>query len=555
MIFNPILPRERIDAMRAGGFWPDRLITEYVDQAAESCPDQVAVTGANSMTGRVTTLSYRQLRRMGNRMALGLVALGVESGDVVSFQLPNWWQVSALYLACTRIGAVINPLMPIFRHREMEFMLGFGETKVLLIPHYFRGFSYPRMMNALRSKLPALEHVLVIGGEDGEDGQSFEAALLNRRWEDEMDGEAIFAERRPGPNDVSELIYTSGTTGHPKGVMHTSNTIIGNIQQIVRKTELTSADVILMASPLAHNTGFLYGVTMAIMLHAKLVLQDIWNPIAAAQHIQDEGVTFTMGSTPFLSDLTHNPGVERYDLSSLKTFITAGAPIPRVLVQAAMDKIGMAVVSGWGMTENGLVTTTRLGDPPGKVFETDGAPFEGMELRVVDEDHGAPLPTGEEGRLQARGSANFVGYLKHPEDYAMDGEGWFETGDKARLDAEGYIRITGRSKDIIIRGGENVPVVEVEELLHRHPSVQDAAIVAMPDERLGERGCVFIVLREGAVLTFEEMASYLSEANLARNYLPERMELLGEMPRTPSGKIQKFKLREMAKEFRVEPPA
>ena len=177
MIFNPILPRERIDAMRAGGFWPDRLITEYVDQAAESCPDQVAVTGANSMTGRVTTLSYRQLRRMGNRMALGLVALGVESGDVVSFQLPNWWQVSALYLACTRIGAVINPLMPIFRHREMEFMLGFGETKVLLIPHYFRGFSYPRMMNALRSKLPALEHVLVIGGEDGEDGQSFEAAL------------------------------------------------------------------------------------------------------------------------------------------------------------------------------------------------------------------------------------------------------------------------------------------------------------------------------------------------------------------------------------------
>ena len=290
MIFDPILPQERIDAMRDGGFWPDRLITEYMDQAAGARPDQVAVTDTNSMTGRVTTLSYRQLRRLGNRMALGLVALGVEPGDVVSFQLPNWWQVSALYLACTRIGAVINPLMPIFRHREMEFMLGFGETKVLLIPHYFRGFSYPRMINELWSKLPALEHVLVI---DGEDGQSFESALLNRRWEDEMDGEAIFAERRPGPNDVSELIYTSGTTGHPKGVMHTSNTILGNIQQIVRKTGLTSEDVILMASPVAHNTGFLYGVTMAIMLHAKLVLQDVWNPIAAAQNIQDEGAELT----------------------------------------------------------------------------------------------------------------------------------------------------------------------------------------------------------------------------------------------------------------------
>ncbi len=552
MIFDPILPQERIDAMRDAGWWPDRLITEYVDAAAEACPDQVAVTDTNSMTGRVTTLSYRQLRRIADRMALGMVSLGVEPGDVVSFQLPNWWQVSALYLACTRIGAAINPLMPIFRHREMEFMLGFGETKLLLIPRYFRGFSYPRMMNELWGKLPALEHVLVI---DGEDDQSFEAALLNRRWEDEMDGEAIFAERRPGPNDVSELIYTSGTTGHPKGVMHTSNTIIGNIQQIIRKTELTSADVILMASPLAHNTGFLYGVAMAIMLHTKLVLQDIWNPIAAAQNIQDEGVTFTMGSTPFLSDLTHNPGVERYDLSALKTFITAGAPIPRVLVQAATDKIGIRVVSGWGMTENGLVTTTRIGDPPGKVFETDGAPFEGMELRVVDEDDGAPLPTGDEGRLQARGSANFVGYLKHPEAYGMDPDGWFETGDKARLDADGYIRITGRTKDIIIRGGENIPVVEVEELLYRHPSVQDAAIVAMPDERLGERGCAFIVLREGAELTFEEMVGYLSEAKLARNYLPERMELLGDMPRTPSGKIQKFKLREIAREFQVSPPA
>ena len=551
MIFDPILPQERIDAMREAGWWPDRLITDYMDEAVLACPDQVAVTDFNSMTGRATTLSYRQLHRIADRMALGLTALGVEPGDVVSFQLPNWWHVSALYLACTRIGAAINPLMPIFRHREMEFMLGFAETRVLLIPRYFRGFHYPQMMDELKGKLPRLAHALVVDGE-GED--SFESTLLNRRWEDEMDREALFAERRPGPNDISELIYTSGTTGSPKGAMHTSNTIIGNIIQIIRQVGLTPDDVILMASPLAHNTGFLYGVAMAMMLHTKLVLQDIWNPIAAAQNIQDEAVTFTMGSTPFLSDLTHNPGVEQYDLGSLNTFITAGAPIPRVLVEQATEKFGMRVVSGWGMTENGLVTTTRIGDPPEKVFETDGTPFEGMELRVVEED-GSPLPVGEEGRLQARGSANFVGYLKRPEAFVEDGEGWFETGDKARMDTDGYIRITGRSKDIIIRGGENVPVVEVEELLYRLPSVQDAAIVAMPDDRLGERGCAFIVLREESDLTFEEMVDYLAECNLARNYMPERMELLKDMPRTPSGKIQKFKLREIAKELRVARPA
>lgn len=551
MIFDPILPQERIAAMEAKGLWPDRLITDYVDEAVASTPDRVAVTDYNSTSGRATTLSYRRLHRLADRMALGMVALGIAPGDVVSFQLPNWWQVSALYLACTRIGAVINPLMPIFRHREMEFMLGFAETRLLVIPRHFRGFDYPRMMAELQRKLPTLKDVLVV---DGEDERSFEAVLLNRRWEDELDPKAIFSERRPGPNDISELIYTSGTTGHPKGVMHTANTIIGNIQQIIRKTDLSAEDVILMASPLAHNTGFLYGVTMAMMLHTKLVLQDVWNPIAAAQNIQDEGVTFTMGSTPFLSDLTYHEGVARYDLSTLKKFIIAGAPIPRVLVQAATKMFCMRVISGWGMTENGLVTTTRLGDPPEKVFDTDGAPFEGMELRVVD-DAGAPLKTGEEGRLQVRGSANFVGYLKRPEAFTLDGEGWFETGDKARMDQDGYIRITGRSKDIIIRGGENVPVVEVEGLLYRHPSVQDAAIVAMPDDRLGERGCAFIVLREGRELTFEEMVEYLSQCNLARNYLPERMELLEDMPRTPSGKIQKFKLREIASDFRVPAPS
>src|SRR5690606_18989210 len=267
------------------------------------------------------------------------------------------------------------------------------------------------------------------------------------------------------------------------------------------------------------------------ILGAKLVLQDIWNAEEAARLIQDEGVTYTMGATPFLADLTNSAAVERYDLSSFRTFVSAGAPIPRVLVERATRRLGAFVHSGWGMTENGYVTGTRREDPPEKVFGTDGVPIRGMEVRVVDHD-GRPLPAGEEGRLQARGSSNFVGYLKRPDRYDTDAEGWFETGDLARMDADGYIRITGRAKDIIIRGGENIPVVEVEELLYRHPAIQDAAIVGMPDARLGERGCAFVTLKPGARLTFEEMIAFLEEQRMAKQYLPERLEIVEEMPRT-----------------------
>ena len=546
MTFDPILPQERIDAMVQAGLWDDRTIHDYMDAAVAANPDGVAITDFSSMTGRATTLSYRQLQRIGDRMALGLSTLGVGRGDVVAVQLPNWWHFAALYLACMRLGAAINPLMPIFRHREMGFMLNFAEAKVVVVPRRFRGFDHPEMIRQIQGDCPALRRMLVVDGDD--EDTAIEAVLINRRWEDELDAAEVFAKSKPTAHDISELIYTSGTTGQPKGVMHTSNTLLGNLRQAIRQVGLTGDDIILMSSPLAHNTGFLFGMILPIMLKTKCVLQDIWEPVGAAQRIQDEGVTFTMGSTPFLSDITETEAVEQYDISTLRTFITAGAPIPRVLVQKAVEKYGFNVISGWGMSENGLVTTTKVGDPPEKVFGTDGTPVNGMAVRVVDEN-GKTLPNLEEGRLQVRGASNFVGYLKKPENYDMHDGDWFETGDNAFMDNDGYIRITGRSKDIIIRGGENVPVVEVEELLYRHPAVQDAAVVAMPDERLGERGCAFVTLKSGQALTFQEMVDYLQENGMARNYLPERLELVGDMPRTPSGKIQKFKLREAAKEL------
>ena len=542
-----MLTPERIAAAAASGYWPDRTVGDYLDEALRACPDKVFVTDYKAEAGTRTSLSYREMDRLSRRIAAGLAAHGVGKGDVVAFQLPNWWELAAIHLACVRIGAISNPLMPIFRARELEFMLSFAETRALFLPHRFRGFEYEPMIEGLRAKLPCLEHVFVLGGR-GEGGSGFESALLERRWEDETDTGALFEERRADPNEVIEICYTSGTTGQPKGVMHTSNTLAACVGPGPHRLGLTAADVILMASPLAHQTGYLYGLLMPLVLRARTVLQDVWQPETAARIIHDEQVTFTMGATPFLADLAHAEALDRYPTESLDTFVTAGAPVPRILVRTATQRLGTNVVAGWGMSENGLVTCTMSGDPPERVFGTDGGPWDGMEVRVVDEAR-RPVPPGVSGALQARGAANFVGYLKRPEAYATDEDGWFDTGDVASMDESGYIRITSRAKDIIIRGGENVPVVEVEELLYRHRAVRDAAIVAMPDPRLGERGCLFVTLRPGESLDFEEMQRHLEERQLAKQYWPERLEVIDEMPRTPSGKIQKFKLREIAAAF------
>jgi len=544
MIESQLSP-ELVRRAKASGHWPDKTLLDYLDEVAPGRLDRVAVTDLNSETGQVTTLSYRQLLRLSRRIALGLVSLGVQRGEVVSYQLPNWWQFVALHLACLHIGAVTNPVMPIFRHRELTFMLGLAETKVMIVPRRWRGFDHAAMMNEIRPALPRLEHLFVIGGE-GE--ASFEKYFLQRRWEQETpDAERILDDRRMQPDEVMQLLYTSGTTGEPKGALHTSNTHFANLTKIIERQGLTGEHVMFMPSPLAHQTGFLVGMVAPLSLGAKMVLQDVWEPELGLARIQDEGVNFMMAATPFMADLTDHPALSRYDISSFETFLSAGAPIPRALVQRATDRLQAHIVSAYGMTENLLVTSTLLNDPPEKVFGTDGRPVPGAELRAVD-PAGKVLGADQEGELQSRGPCHFVGYHKRPELYGMDADGWFRTGDLGRIDADGYVRITGRAKDIIIRGGENVPVVEVEQLLHKHPAIQAAAVVGVPDSRLGERGALYVTLRPGHAFSLEDMKRYLQEQQMAKQYWPEFLCVLDDLPRTPSGKIQKFRLRETARE-------
>ncbi len=548
MHFDAILLPPRRARMIAQGLWHDRTINDDLDACLAACPDKLALTALRVETGELRRFTYRELARMADRIAVGLTRLGVGRNDIVACQLPNWWQFTLTYLACSRIGAVMNPLMHIFRERELSFMLQHGEAKVIIAPKVFRGFDFEKMITDLQPSLPHLQHVVVV---DGTGANSFEALLSGPEWENAPDAQDILTRSRPGPDDVTQLIYTSGTTGEPKGVMHSANTVMANIIPYAQRLHLGSEDVVLMASPMAHQTGFMYGLMMPIMLQASAVLQDIWEPQKAIELIRNEHVSFTMASTPFLTDLARTVAADvnagGTGVPSLRTFLCAGAPIPGPLVEQARSALGAKIVSAWGMSENGAVTLTLPEDPDERPASTDGCPLPGVEVKVVDGD-GKNLPAGEPGRLLLRACSNFGGYLKRPHLNGTDADDWFETGDLARIDAQGYIRITGRSKDVIIRGGENIPVVEIESLLYRHPAVAQAAIVAYPDERLGERACAVVVLKAGETLDLPTLVGYLKAQKVALQYIPERLEILDAMPATPSGKIQKFKLRELMRQ-------
>ena len=537
MSFETILTQQRTDAHTRDGYWTGRTITDYLDEGAAATPDKVAFTDSRRQ------ITYAGLRAEVDRCALGLLELGVVPGEVVSFQLPNWIEWVVLHYAATRIGAISNPLIPIYREREITFMVALAKSRVIVVPGEFRGFDYPAMIDKLRPDLPALEHVLVVDGQPGQGTCSWSEFMATPREQRDLAG------LRPDPNEVTLLIFTSGTTGEPKGVMHTHNTAVAANNPLPARLGITAGSVIHMASTLAHLTGFLYGARLPVQVGATGVLQDVWEPKRFVELIVEHQITYTSAATPFLHDLLAVPDLAAHDLSSLVRFCCMGAPIPRALVREARAKLpGLVVLGGWGQSENALVTLGIPGDPDEKIIDTDGYPWPGMRVRVLD-PAGAELPAGQEGRLQVTGPFLFVGYAERLAMTRASFEGdWFDTGDLAVIDTEGYLRICGRTKDVIIRGGENIPVAYVENVLYEHPRLQKVAIVGVPDPRLQERACACVVVSPGAEFTLAEMRQFLQDKGVARQYWPERLEVLTELPATASGKIQKFRLRELVRD-------
>jgi 3-phosphoshikimate 1-carboxyvinyltransferase len=351
---------------------------------------------------------------------------------------------------------------------------------------------------------------------------------------------------------VAQLLFTSGTSGEPKGALHRHDVLMRAAEHHIEHFGLGAEDVIYVPSPLAHQTGFLYGMWIALYLGVPQVLQEVWDPEAGLEAMRRFGVTFVQAATPFLADLTRAAEEHACTPERLRTFVATGAAIPRELARRAREVLGAEVGGAWGTTESCLGCAFAPGDPPERAWGTDGRALAGVRLRVVD-DRGVPLAAGEEGNFEVHTDCLFTGYLNRPEltAEAITRDGWYRTGDLARIAADGYVRITGRVKDVINRGGEKVPVAEIEQLLHAHPAVREVAIVAMPDERLGERACAFVVLgsHTGAEFDFDAMVEYLDSCRVAKPYWPERLEVVDSLPRTPSGKIQKFVLRAHAREL------
>jgi len=343
------------------------------------------------------------------------------------------------------------------------------------------------------------------------------------------------------------LMFTSGTTGSPKGVMHTTNTLVACSYALAERFGLTADDVLMGSTPFGHMTGYAAVMMLSLRLGATLILQDIWEARRGLMIMAREGATYAAASTPFLADIADGVAAGGPRPEKLRSFLCGGAPIPSSLIDRAARELGLQACSLWGMTECLAGTLTEPHRAAEKSSKTDGRSLDGVGVKIVDFDN-KPAKVGLAGKLLVSGAQMFIGYFKRPDLETFDADGWFDTGDLAYMDDDEYIRITGRTKDVIIRGGENVPVVEIENLLYKHASVADAALVGYPDERLGERGCAFLVLRSGAQLDLAGVRAYMAECKVARQYWPERVEIVAALPRTPSGKIQKALLRERAKE-------
>lgn len=541
--FETTLSTSLIDEHTSTGAWSNMTLLDHLEQAAAEHPETIVTRDPYG------SHTYRDLATDVETCALALVDLGVGPGDVIGIQLPNWYEWLVIHLGAIRTGAITNGLIPIYRDREIGYMAKKSGVSVLFVPNRFRKFDYADMVDRLRDDLPDLRGTVVLDAP-GED--PFTAREGFERWVDFRErattasaSEIDWASRRPDPNDVGLILFTSGTTGDPKGVMHTHNSVLAAALPWPDHLGLEPGAVIHMASTFGHLTGYMYGVCLPLLIGGTGVFQDVWNGEEFARLIDEHRIEHTSGATPFLHDLIEAAKDTERDLSSLRHFCCMGAPIPRAMVREAKSLLpSLSVFGGWGQTECGLVTMTAPGDSEEKVTGTDGRALGDMQVRVVD-PLDEPVAAGTEGKIQVKGPFLFVGYLDEPELTAQAfADGWLDTGDLAEMDADGFIRIGGRSKDIIIRGGENIPVAYVENILYEHPAISQAAVVAVPHPRLQEVACAVVTLRPGHTFSMDDLREFFASKGVTKHYWPEALQCLDEFPRTPSGKIQKFKLRE-----------
>lgn len=526
------LTEDDIRRYKRTGAWKDVTLADCAVRQAERAPDRTAVVEGDR------SASFGAILAEARQLAAAFDALGLKPGEVISYQLPNWIETMVLNVAACLAGLVVNPIVPIYREAEVRYILADCRSRVLFIPERFRNFDYPAMAGRLRAGLPDLREVVVVRGQA--EGCSRYDDLLAR-------GLALPAvEGRADPDAVKLVLYTSGTTGNPKGVLHSHNTIMAEIDAVIGFWGIHERDVVLMPSPVTHITGYLYALEIAFAAGVKVAFMERWNVTEAVELIARHGVSFSVGATPFLKELVTEVETRGLELPSLRRFMSGGAPVPPELIYRANQALpGCMAFRVYGSTEAPTVTLgIRSRDEADMGANTDGR-IVNHEVRLCDPATGAPLAADAEGEICTRGPEMMLGYtdpLQTQESW--DADGYFHTGDLGYYVNGDYLCVSGRKKDLIIRGGENLSPKEIEDVLHRHPDIQEVAIVAMPHERLGEGVCACVIAREGRRVDVATLASWLELAGLARQKFPERVELMDDLPRTASGKVQKNVLRD-----------
>ena len=529
----------RAAAYRAAGLWDTSTLADRVAEHARRHPTATAVVDL----GGARRVSYGELDDAAERVASFIADAGVAPGEVVAVQLPNWWEAAAVMLGVLRAGAVLNPMLPIYRERELAHMAATCGTRLIFTPTTYRRFDHRALVAAVAERIGRpLQHVAI--ADPTIDPASFREWLGSLR--PRADRAALSASR------VSEVLFTSGTEAEPKAVMHTEETTCFCVREIWSTLRMDERDVIWMPSPVGHSTGLNFGLRLALYHGATLVLQDRWDPAVAVDLIERERCSYTSAAATFLHDIVRNARERRADVSSMRRFRSGGAPVPAALVADARE-LGITVLRTYGSTELLSVSLNRLDSPYPKLVETDGLPLPHLEVAIRDEQ-GQRAPVGERGEIVVRGPGTSVGFLSDPErtSATFESDGFVRSGDLGVVDADGYLTIVGRKKEIIIRGGLNVAPREVEELLVRIPGVRDAAVAGLPHERLGEIGCAFVVLAPGTTLTLEAAVAALRAMGLAPFKLPERLVVVPELPMTSTGKVRKHVLVAAALEKREE---
>ncbi|HAL6563779.1 TPA: medium-chain fatty-acid--CoA ligase [Escherichia coli] len=523
---------QRRAAYRQQGLWGDASLADYWQQTARAMPDKIAVVDNHG-----ASYTYSALDHAASCLANWMLAKGIESGDRIAFQLPGWCEFTVIYLACLKIGAVSVPLLPSWREAELVWVLNKCQAKMFFAPTLFKQTRPVDLILPLQNQLPQLQQIVGVDKLAPATSSLSLSQII-------ADNTSLTTAITTHGDELAAVLFTSGTEGLPKGVMLTHNNILTSERAYCARLNLTWQDVFMMPAPLGHATGFLHGVTAPFLIGARSVLLDIFTPDACLALLEQQRCTCMLGATPFVYDLLNVLEKQPADLSALRFFLCGGTTIPKKVARECQQR-GIKLLSVYGSTESSPHAVVNLDDPLSRFMHTDGYAAAGVEIKVVD-DARKTLPPGCEGEEASRGPNVFMGYFDEPEltARALDEEGWYYSGDLCRMDEAGYIKITGRKKDIIVRGGENISSREVEDILLQHPKIHDACVVAMSDERLGERSCAYVVLKAPHhSLSLEEVVAFFSRKRVAKYKYPEHIVVIEKLPRTTSGKIQKFLLR------------